>query len=110
ALVAFVLEVVLGQPQGLVPELVHRLGELERGVERLDHALVRIPAVVGRRARVPTVLQLDVSDIEGRKALDHAGLSAGASVLRSTLGSARRAASTATRALMIGSVRRRSRP
>src|SRR5206468_10337844 len=89
--------------QGLVPQLVHRLGQLERRVERLDHPLVRVAAVVGGSPGVPAVLQLDVSDVEGREALDHPGFSAGASVLRSTFGSSRRAGSTATRALMIGS-------
>src|SRR5437867_12589004 len=116
ALVALVLEMVLGQPQGLVAELVHRLRELERRVERLDHPLIGVAALVGRSARVPAVLQLDVSDVEGGEALDHSKLLraryalAGASVLRSTAGSSRRAGSTATRALMIGSVLRISRP
>src|SRR5439155_832052 len=84
----------------------HRLRELERGVERLDHPLVGVAAVVGRSACVPAVLQLDVSDVERREALDHSKLLraryalAGASVLRSTFGSSRRAGSTATRALL----------
>src|SRR5262245_1511206 len=110
ALVAFVLEVVLGEPYGLVPERVHRLRELEGRVERLDHPLVRVAPVVGRRPLVTAVLQLDVSDVEGREALDHAGFSAGTRVRRSTCGSARRAGSTGTRARMSGNARRRSRP
>src|SRR5262249_37104590 len=125
ALVALVLEVVLGQPERLVAELVHGLGELERRVEGLDHPVVRVPAIVGRRPGVPAVLQLDVADVERRESLDHSRLLraaaggralarryalAGASVRRSTAGSARRAGSTGTRTLMIGRVRRKSRP
>src|SRR5262249_52212434 len=49
-------------------------GQLERRVERLDHPLVRIPAVVGRSPGMPAVLQLDVTDVQRRKTLDHSGL------------------------------------
>ena len=71
ALVALVLEVMLGQPQGLVPERVGGVGQRRRGVERLGQALVGVPAVVGGHARQPTPLQLDVADVERREARDH---------------------------------------
>ncbi len=71
ALVPLVLEVMLGQPQRLVPERVGRLGQRRRGVERLGEALVGIAPVVGGHAREPAGLQLDVADVEGREARDH---------------------------------------
>jgi len=69
--VAFVLEVVLGEPQRLVAELVGHARQRDRGVEDLDQPLVRIAAVVGRRARQPAILQLDVADVERREPRDH---------------------------------------
>jgi hypothetical protein len=60
-LVPFVLKVVLGQPQGLVAEPVDGARQLAGGVEDLDEPLVRVPAIVGGRAREPTPFQLDVS-------------------------------------------------
>jgi hypothetical protein len=73
ALVPLVLEVMLGQPQRLVSQCVGGESQGHRGVEYLDQALVGIPAVVGGRARQPTLLQLDVADVEGREAGDHRG-------------------------------------
>jgi len=74
ALVSFVLEVVLGQPQGLVAEPVDGSGQLEGRVEHLDQPLVGVPAIVGGRARESAFFQLDVAYVERREPLDHAGL------------------------------------
>jgi hypothetical protein len=71
ALVAFVLEMVLREPQRLVAERVGGARERDGRVERLRQPRVRIPAVVGRRAGVPAVLQLDVPDVERRESPDH---------------------------------------
>jgi hypothetical protein len=73
-LVALLLEVVLGRPQAVVAELVHELGDLLRGLERLDEALVRIGALLGRGAVEADVLQLDLAHVEDREFLDHLAL------------------------------------
>jgi hypothetical protein len=71
ALVTFVLEVVLGQPQGLIAQRVGNAGQRRRGVERLDQAVIGIPPVVGRRAREAALLQVDMSDVERGESCDH---------------------------------------
>ena len=73
ALVALVLEVMLGQPQGLVPQRVGGARQGRRGVERLGEPLIGISAVVGGHTPQPTALQLDVADVESREAGDHRG-------------------------------------
>ena len=71
ALVAFVLEVVLGGPQRVVAELVHHLGDVARGEEHLAEAVVGIAAVVRRRAVEADVVEVDLADIEDVEAFDH---------------------------------------
>ena len=73
ALVPFVLEVVLGQPQGLVAQRVGRVGQRDGGVERLHEPLVGIAPIVSGRAREAASFQLDVADVERREARDHRG-------------------------------------
>jgi len=82
ALVALVLEVVLGQPERLVPERVGGAGQRDGGVEDLDQPLVGIPAIVGRRARQPALLQLNVAHVERRESRDHRQPGAGAGGVR----------------------------
>ena len=71
ALVALVLEVVLGRPQSVVAEVVHQLGDVARGEERLAQPLVAVAPGVGRRALQPDVLQLELADVEHVDSLDH---------------------------------------
>ena len=71
ALVALVLEVVLGGPQRVVAEVVHELGDVARGQEDLGEALVGIAAVVGGRAVEADIVELDLADIEDVEAFDH---------------------------------------
>src|SRR6185436_13056438 len=71
ALPPLVLEVMLGQPEGLVPEGVGGLRQRCRGVERFGQARVGVAAVIGGHAVEPASLQLDVAYVEGREARDH---------------------------------------
>src|SRR5690349_15583908 len=57
---------MLGGPEAVVAELVHQPGYVARGPEYLAQALVRITAIVRRRA-----VECDLPDIEGVKAFDH---------------------------------------
>lgn len=75
ALVAFVLEVVLGEPQGVEAEPVHRLRKRLGLREHRDEVLVRIAAVVRRGRVLAHVAQIDVARVEGRKLGDHRGFS-----------------------------------
>src|SRR5437867_9918043 len=71
ALVALVLEVMLGEPEDVVSELVDDARELDGRVEHLDQSRVRIPPIVGRGAREPAPFELDVADVERRELRDH---------------------------------------
>src|SRR6266850_86760 len=71
ALVAFALEVVLGRPQRVVAEGVHLLGDVLRRPEHLGEAVVAVAALVGGHARQADVLELDLTDVQGVKSLDH---------------------------------------
>src|SRR2546421_4822224 len=71
ALVALALEVVLGRPQRVVPEGIHLLGDVLRRPEHLDEAIVAVAALVGGHARQTDVLELDLTDVQGVKSLDH---------------------------------------
>ncbi len=70
-LVALALEVVLGGPQHVEAEVVHRAGDVARGEERLAQPLVRVAPVVRRRAVAADVVELDLADVEDVEFLDH---------------------------------------
>jgi hypothetical protein len=72
ALVSLALEVVLGQPEGVVAGPVHELRDgLALGKHRRQ-ILVGEPAVVGRSAVQPLVVQIDVTREQAAKSRDHA--------------------------------------
>ena len=71
ALVALVLEVMLGEPERVVSERVGGLRQRRRGLERLDQARVGVAAVVGRNTGEAALFQLDVADVERREPSDH---------------------------------------
>ena len=71
-LVALALEMVLGHPQDVEAEFVHRLGDVLGGREHLAQPLVGIAPVVRRRAGKPDVVELDLADIEHVEFADHA--------------------------------------
>ena len=71
ALVALALEVVLGRPQRVVAERVHLLGDVFRRPEHLGEAGVGVATGVGGRARQADVLELDLTNVQGVKSLDH---------------------------------------
>src|SRR6516162_5414518 len=71
ALVAFALEMVLGGPKAVVTELVHQPSDIARGPEYLAQALIRVAAVVRRRAVAADIIELDLTDIERMKPFDH---------------------------------------
>src|SRR5207247_3440544 len=58
-------------PQRVVAQRVHLLGDVLGRPEHLGEALVRVAARVGRRARQADVLELDLTDVQGVKSLDH---------------------------------------
>jgi hypothetical protein len=71
ALVPLALEVVLGQPEGIVARAVHELGNgLALGKHR-GQVLVGEPAIVRRRAVQPLVVQIDVAREQAAKPRDH---------------------------------------
>ena len=65
ALVALVLEVMLGQPDRVVAALVHQPGHLLGLLENRRKNLVRIAALVGRGGQLAHVGQIDVTRIDG---------------------------------------------
>ena len=71
ALVALVLEVMLGGPQRVVAAFVHHLGDVAGGEEHLGEALVGIAPVVGGCAVEADVVEVDLADIEHVEAFDH---------------------------------------
>ena len=71
ALVAFVLEMMLGGPERVIAEFVHDPRDVARGLEHFGQALVGIAAVVGRSAVDPNIVEVDLADIEGVKPFDH---------------------------------------
>jgi hypothetical protein len=64
ALVAFVLEVMLSEPQGVVTEPVHRLGERFTLREHCRELLVGVPAFVGWCRLLPHIAKVDMAGIE----------------------------------------------
>ena len=74
ALIAFVLEVVLGGPQRVVAGFVHHAGDAARGPEHLGEAIVGIAAVVGGRALETDIVEVDLPDIQDVEAFDHLGI------------------------------------
>ena len=72
ALVAFALEVVLGQPEGVVAGPVHQLGDRLALRKHRRQILVGEPAIVRRRAVKPLVVQIDVAREQAAKTRDHA--------------------------------------
>src|SRR5205807_6244804 len=71
ALVALVLEMMLGEPERVVAEVVRgagdRLGLLEHGGEML----VGVASLVGGSGVLPEVAEVDVPGIERREVADH---------------------------------------
>ena len=64
AFVAFALEVVLGEPQGVIAEAVGGLGYLVGDGEGGGEVLVGEKAVVGGGARVAEIIDVDVACVE----------------------------------------------
>ena len=75
-LVALALKMMLGRPQHVEAEFVHELSDVARGEERLGQLSVGIAPLVGGRAVDPDIVELDLTDVEDVKLLDH-GLSPG---------------------------------
>jgi hypothetical protein len=71
ALVAFVLEMVLGQPQRLVAERVGGARQRRGRVEHLEQPRVGITPVVGRHTVETAPLELDVPDVQRGEPRDH---------------------------------------
>ena len=80
ALVALVLEVVLGQPEGVVAHPVHELRHGLGLVEHGDEALVGEAAVVHRGAAVPDVVHVDVASEQAVELRDHVVIPVGVMV------------------------------
>jgi hypothetical protein len=66
-----VLEVVLGQPDHVVPELVHHLGHRVGLVEDGGQVRVGEAPFVGRGGVLAHVGQIDVAGIDGAELGDH---------------------------------------
>ena len=71
ALVAFVLEVVLGHPHAVEAALVHVLGESLGMVVRLRQLLVGVATLVGGRTVGAHVVQVNLPHVQNRKPLNH---------------------------------------
>src|SRR5262249_45921118 len=71
ALVAFVLEMVLGEPQRIVAALVHHLGDRFGLVEDRGELVVRITPVVGGGGILTVVGDVDVTGIHRHEFVDH---------------------------------------
>jgi hypothetical protein len=71
ALVPFALEVVLGQPEGVVAGAVHELGDGLGLGEHRGQVLVGQPALVDRRAVQALVVQIHVTREQAPEAPDH---------------------------------------
>ena len=71
ALVALALEMVLGGPQGVEPEVIHGARDVARGLEYFAQPCVGVPPVVGRRAVTADIVELDLADVEDVEVLDH---------------------------------------
>ena len=72
---AFRLEMVLGHPERVVAALVHALGVLHDLVQRLLQFLLRIVALVDRRALVAEILHIGGAVIGAVEFRDHRGSS-----------------------------------
>ena len=70
-LIALALEMMLRGPQRFETELVHELGDVARGEERLAQPLVGIKPLVGRRAGHADIVELDLADIKHMEFFDH---------------------------------------
>ncbi len=71
ALVALVLEMVLGQPQRVEAEAVHRLGDrFELVVDAGELVVVEAP-LIGRGRVLPVIGEIDVAGIDGGEFVDH---------------------------------------
>ncbi len=77
ALVAFALEVVLGQPEGVVTVPIQRAGDGGRLVECRQQPLVREPAGVDRRRVEANVVEIYVAGVQAAETGDHVLLPGG---------------------------------
>ena len=71
ALVALVLEVVLGHPHAVEAALIHVLGQRLGMLVSLRQLLVGVATLVGRRAVRAHVVQVDLPHVQNRKPLNH---------------------------------------
>src|ERR1700730_18265452 len=71
ALVAFMLEMVLREPQGVEAERVHLLGDALGLLEHARQMLVRITPLVGRSGVLSPVGKIDVARIHRGEFRDH---------------------------------------
>jgi hypothetical protein len=71
ALIAFTLKVMLGCPQGIIAQLVHQPRDIAGRPENFAEALVLVATVVRRGAVQADMVEFDLADVEGMRALDH---------------------------------------
>jgi hypothetical protein len=71
ALVSLALKMVLGQPQGIKAEFVHKHRHLFSHSEAFHETLVGIQASVGRRPISADIFKFNLTHIEDGKMLDH---------------------------------------
>ncbi len=72
-LVAFVLEMMLGEPQGLVAQLIHLLGDRLGLFIDAGEMLVGIAPLIRRSGVLPAIGKIDMAGINGGEFVDHLG-------------------------------------
>src|SRR5438105_1984362 len=86
---------MLRGPQHVEAEFVHGLRDVARREEGLAQLLVRIATLVGRRAGKPDVVELDLTDIEYVKFVDHRASAHGSFIVAQACFKTRRMATSA---------------
>src|SRR5437868_10221391 len=75
ALVAFVLKMMLGHPEGVVTGTIHQLRHRLGLIEHAGEGFVGKSTVVHRSAGIPGIFHVDVSSEQAVEFRDHAGSS-----------------------------------
>src|SRR5258705_5493064 len=68
------LEVMLGQPDRIVPALVHHPRDVFRLLEDGGQVIVRLAPLVGGGGHLPHVGEIHVAGIDGGELADHGGV------------------------------------
>src|SRR5262249_47480127 len=71
ALVAFVLEVVFGEPERVEPQRIHLLRDGLRLFEQGGSLFIRVTLLVGGRQVLPHVGEINMAGIDGYELGDH---------------------------------------